>query len=224
LVNGSLPVGNAVRVSGGALGGSGTINGPVVTQAGAVLQPGGGGPTVGKLIVNNTLGLGGNIVMFLNKTTLTNSAVAGISTVVYGGVLSVTNLSGTLTTGDTFKLFSAQDYLGSFTSITLPTLGANLSWSNSLTLNGSIQVITNPPSVNPNPTNISFSISGNQLTLAWPADHAGWRLLAQTNNLLSGVSSNTNDWGTVSGSAATNQVIITVDPAKPTDFYRLVYP
>jgi hypothetical protein len=35
---------------------------------------------------------------------------------------------------------------------------------------------------------------------------------------------NTNDWGTVSGSASTNLIAIPIAPAKPMGFYRLVYP
>ena len=78
--------------------------------------------------------------------------------------------------------------------------------------------------VNTTPTNLVVSVSGTTLTLSWPSDHIGWRLLQQTNHLALGVSSNPNDWGTVSGSASTNQVNMTIDPAKPTVFYRLVYP
>lgn len=79
-------------------------------------------------------------------------------------------------------------------------------------------------SVNTNPTNIVASVSGNVLHLSWPADHTGWRLLVQTNHLASGISSNTNDWTTVSGSTGTNQINITMDPTKKTEFYRLIYP
>ena len=75
-----------------------------------------------------------------------------------------------------------------------------------------------------NPTNIIASVSGSNLNLSWPADHTGWRLLMQTNNLAQGISSNTNDWGTVSGSTGTNQVNVNIDPTKPTEFYRMVYP
>jgi len=80
--------------------------------------------------------------------------------------------------------------------------------------------ITN--TVNTNPTNIMFSVTGgNQLTLAWPADHTGWRLQTQTNTLSAGLSTN---WVDVSGAVATNQVIIPVNPANGSVFYRLVYP
>ena len=78
--------------------------------------------------------------------------------------------------------------------------------------------------VNTTPTNIVFAVRGTNLDLSWPSDHTGWRLLAQTNHLAIGISSNTNDWGTVSGSASTNMIIIPIDSAKKTGFYRLIYP
>jgi hypothetical protein len=73
----------------------------------------------------------------------------------------------------------------------------------------------------PDPTNIVFQLSGNQLTLGWPSNYTGWRLQAQTNPLTIGLSSN---WFDVPGSSATNQVIMPVNPANGTVFYRLLYP
>lgn len=78
------------------------------------------------------------------------------------------------------------------------------------------------PSVNLNPTNITFSISGSQLTLNWPPDHTGWRLLAQTNPPSVGL--NSNNWVAVANSQATNQVTISINPASGSVFFRLVYP
>ena len=75
-----------------------------------------------------------------------------------------------------------------------------------------------------NPTNITATVSGSVLQLSWPADHLGWRLLVQTNDLAQGISANTNDWTTVPGSASIYQTNITINPAMPTEFYRLVYP
>jgi len=85
-----------------------------------------------------------------------------------------------------------------------------------------LMVAVNP--VNTNPTNITAVVSGTNLSLSWPADHTGWRLLVQTNHLAGGVSLNTNDWSTVAGSAGTNKVSILIDTHKPTEFYRMVYP
>jgi hypothetical protein len=75
--------------------------------------------------------------------------------------------------------------------------------------------------VSTTPTRIITSFSHGEMTLSWPADHTGWRLLVQT-NLKNGVSSKPNDWGTVSNSSSTNSV--TIPTANPYDFYRLTYP
>ena len=79
-------------------------------------------------------------------------------------------------------------------------------------------------SVNTGRTNIISSVSGNVLTLSWPTDHTGWRLLVQTNNLALGISANTNDWTTVSGSSSTNLENLPINPLLPTEFYELIYP
>jgi autotransporter-associated beta strand protein len=72
-----------------------------------------------------------------------------------------------------------------------------------------------------NPTNITFSVSGNTLSLSWPLDHVGWFLQAQTNSLSVGLSTN---WVDVPVSAALTSESITINPAAPTVFYRLRSP
>jgi hypothetical protein len=167
------------------------------------------------------LNLGGNTLMYLNKSALTNSQVAGPGTVIYGGTLNVNSLGGTYVAGDKFTLFSAGNHLGGFSTVNLPALPGGLAWSNSLAIDGSIQVVA---TVNTSPASIATSISGNTLTLSWPADHTGWRLLVQTNTLGSGLNPATNAWYTVSGSTSVNSVNITMDPTKGNVFYQLVYP
>jgi hypothetical protein len=71
--------------------------------------------------------------------------------------------------------------------------------------------------------NLLWSMSGTTLTLSWSSDHTGWRLLMQTNRLASGISSNTNDWGTVANSSQTNQIALPINPSQPAEFYRLVF-
>jgi 4-phytase/acid phosphatase len=66
-----------------------------------------------------------------------------------------------------------------------------------------------------NPTNITASVSSNTLTIAWPADHIGWILQAQTNGLSAG------QWFDLPGSDAVNAVVIPMDPANASVFYRL---
>jgi autotransporter-associated beta strand protein len=72
-----------------------------------------------------------------------------------------------------------------------------------------------------NPTNITFSVSGNTLSLSWPSDHLGWILQTQTNSLSTGLSSN---WADIAGSDSITSTNITVNPANPAVFYRLRKP
>jgi hypothetical protein len=78
-----------------------------------------------------------------------------------------------------------------------------------------------PSSTANNPTNITFSVSSGTLHLTWPADHLGWILQSQTNNLNAGLGAN---WFDVAGSAAGTSENISINPALPTVFYRLRHP
>lgn len=60
-----------------------------------------------------------------------------------------------------------------------------------------------------------------QIQFAWPQDHLGWRLQAQTNSLGNGLGTN---WVTVTGSNGTNQVSIPVNANNGSVFFRLIYP
>jgi hypothetical protein len=107
------------------------------------------------------------------------------------------------------------------------TLLAQVKYDGSSTISSSpanITVTNAASSINLTPTNIVASVSGTNLNLSWPFDHIGWRLIAQTNNLANGISRNTNDWATVSGSASTNLVAIPIIRTNKTEFYRLIYP
>jgi len=71
------------------------------------------------------------------------------------------------------------------------------------------------------PTNITATVSGNQLTLGWPSDHRGWILQAQTNSTATGMTTN---WVDLPGSETNIQSVINIDPANPTVFFRLRTP
>jgi hypothetical protein len=81
--------------------------------------------------------------------------------------------------------------------------------------------ITLTSGLNPAPAPITTVVNGGSLELSWPTDHTGWTLQAQTNSLNVGLS---GTWFDVAGSTATNQVIVPVNPANPTVFYRLTLP
>jgi autotransporter-associated beta strand protein len=71
--------------------------------------------------------------------------------------------------------------------------------------------------INPNPPIMGVSINGNVLSLSWPTN-AGWTLQAQTNSLSTGLGTN---WTDVLGSTSITATNLTMDPTKPTVFYRL---
>ncbi len=127
--------------SGGMLGGTGTL-GAVTVASGGTLAPGVGG--IGTLTLSSAaLSLSGTTAMELNKAAGTSDSVQGISTATYGGTLTVTNLGGTLAAGDSFTLFSASMYAGSFSNITLPSLPTGLAWNTAnLGVNGTINVVS----------------------------------------------------------------------------------
>ena len=138
-VNGWIGNSTTTVNSGGTLAGTGAT-GAVTVASGGIIAPGISG--TGTLsLSNNSISLSGTAEMAINASTGASSFVQGISTVTYGGTLMVNNLAGALTEGNTFTLFSASSYSGSFASIALPALSAGLVWDTSnLAVNGSIRV------------------------------------------------------------------------------------
>ncbi len=223
LVNGSLTGPGSVTVQANAiLGGGGSIAGPVTVQANGTLAPGTNG--ISTLTLGGNLALNGNLYVKLNNSLAQSNdmvAVSGTPSCNGAGTVTLTNLGPALVAGNTFKVFS-QAIPGAGTLTLQPASpGTGLSWTNNLAVDGTIGVVA---SLSTSPVTLTAVQSANSLTLSWPADHTGWRLLVQTANLANGVSSNTNDWTTVSGSTGVDTVTITLDPTKPAEFYRLVYP
>jgi hypothetical protein len=84
-----------------------------------------------------------------------------------------------------------------------------------------VSVYLPPSTVATNVVPVLFNVSGSNLNLSWPADHLGWTLQVQTNSLNSGLGTN---WVPVPGSASTTNVVIPINPANGSVFYRLTYP
>jgi hypothetical protein len=212
--NATVTVAGTTTVDAGAtLSGSGTLNGTVV--ANGTVSP---GVVIGILTLGNTPTLNGTNLMQLNRTNSPSSDRLTISgqQVAYGGALTVQNLGPALVAGDSFQIFSASSYSGTFTSITLPTLGANLAWTNTLSSNGAIAVISTGPGVRPRLTN---SVSGGSLVLSWDTvGSPGYALQAQTNS--GGLGTN---WSVVPG-GTTSPFVVPIDRANRSVFFRLYRP
>lgn len=66
---------------------------------------------------------------------------------------------------------------------------------------------------------LTVQLSGNLLDISWPV--VGGRLETQTNSLSVGLGTN---WVAVPGSTTTNRVVVPIDPANGSVFYRLALP
>ena len=90
------------------------------------------------------------------------------------------------------------------------TPGTGLAWNtNTLASDGKLRVASGVSTVR---TNITIIPSGSSVDLSWPQDHTGWRLQAQTNLF------------DVPGPTTTNHMIIPINPANGSVFFRMIYP
>ncbi|MEI6075784.1 MAG: autotransporter-associated beta strand repeat-containing protein [Verrucomicrobiota bacterium] len=217
IVNGTLGT-NAVAVRNGTLTGNGKLSGPLMVYNSGTLAI--GSNNIGTLTISNSVTLGGALLVKLNKSQWTNDALSGLTSLTCGGSLTVTNLGGTLTAGDRFKLYQAMNVQGLFAATNLPALAPGLGW-NLDAASGWLSVVQ---AISLIPPSVGWNLNGSNLSLSWPTDHVGWRLLVQTNQFANGISLNPYDWDTVPGSTQTNQFILPIDPTRAQEFYRLVFP
>jgi hypothetical protein len=146
--------------AGQTLQGSGIVNGNLTVGTGAAVLPSGAG-TIGTLTVTNSVVLSGTTFMDLNQTAGTRDQITCAS-ITYGGTLNLTNLAGTLVAGNSFKLFNASSYSGSFAGVTPSTPGAGLAWDLSQLNSGFVNVVAAGGS---GPVTNSLQIVGGNLIL-----------------------------------------------------------
>jgi autotransporter-associated beta strand protein len=147
-VDGSLGTGGHPLVITGptVIGGNGTILDPIGTlPAGCTLTP---GDSVGGLTLSGSLVMapGSSNVFEINKDFGTNDVVKGLSSVTLGGTLVLNNVGSTsYAPGDSFKLYYAGSYGGSFSAIVPATPALGLVWvTNTLSTSGTIGVALLP--------------------------------------------------------------------------------
>ena len=119
---GTIPIGNL------------SINGTLVP---------GGGPGVLTCSNNVTLAASSTNVFALNQILATNSLLRVSGSLAYGGILMVTNLSGTLVGGESFKLCNAGSASGTFAAIA-GSPGPGLDWKFNPT-NGVLAIYSTAP-------------------------------------------------------------------------------
>ena len=215
IVNGALNGGGSVTVWGGLLRGTGVVNGAVSVAANGFLAP---GSRITPLTINGPLTLAGTTAQEINKTgvTLTSERVTGVTTLNYGGTLTVTASGDALTAGDSFQLFGAGGYSGAFTTLNLPALNAGLFWNTSgLLSTGTITVSAAAPA---NLSGAGYTPGGGfQLQLA---SSAGAQYEIQLNTNL-----NTTNWTTIAVLTNTAGTSLFSDLAatnSPQRFYRAI--
>jgi hypothetical protein len=131
---------------------------------------------------------------------------------VYRGLVSggpYTNIAAAIT-NTSYLDSSVQDGTAYYYVVTaLDILGVESSYS--------AEVVALPSSMTA--VAINYGLGGGGLQLSWPPDHAGWRLLMDTNDL-----SIPGGWTMVPNSAYTNQVTVPFSLLVSNAYFQLTYP
>lgn len=144
-VNSSLP--GPLMMESGILSGTGSIAGDTTLLAGQLSPGSAPANAIGTLSFGGSLTLepGCLTAMELNAGAQTNDRLNVAGTLNCAGTLYVVNLAGTLVSGQTFKLFNAGGYSGTFSTLLLPSLDEGLAWDTTLLpRNGTLSVATVP--------------------------------------------------------------------------------
>jgi autotransporter-associated beta strand protein len=220
LVNGRLNGVGAVNVNdGGTLGGMGTILGAVTVNSGGALAPGAG---LGILTISNilTLSAGAKALFELNRAANSNDSIRGLTAVVFGGTLQVTNLAGTLASTDSFKLFYAAGFSGAFTSLSPPLPASGLRWNtNTLAADGTLRIVHAPV-----PRIFAASLPGTNIVVTATNGTPGFTAYLQASTNLAAPISwmrvATNNFDANGGISWTNQI----NPLTKASFFRIEAP
>ncbi len=217
--DGTLPLN-----SGQQLIGRGTLLGKLDTTAGGTVVPGGGlGGNTGVLTVTNSINLGGTVILKLNRTNSLKSdeLVSSLSTITYGGTLTLTNIGPALQPGDTFTLFSGLSLgSGNFSTINLPHY---ISWDTSqLAVNGTISVIAILPGPHFTQIDSSQLLNGTLIINATNGQPSGnYNVLSSADITLPVTNWTPVASGTFDNNGALNSVNLSVDPNAPQEFFLL---
>jgi hypothetical protein len=216
--------------SGQTLGGVGTINGSLVVAAGATIAPAGTNTTIGittgtnatgTLVATNAVTLSGITTLKLNGSGVNDQVKAGAG-INYGGTLNLVNISGApYAVGNSFQVFSAASYNGSFANITPATPGPGLAWDKSQLNIGFLNVVAAPVQ----PVLGSTRVSGGNLVFSGTGGTANgtYSVLTATN-----LTTPVTNWTVLLSSnfdgAGAFSVTTAITPGVPQKFYLLRTP
>jgi hypothetical protein len=158
--------------------------------------------------------------MDINKTAGTNDVLKA-ATISLGGTLNVTNLAGTLTSGDSFKLFSGS-LSGSITTGSLPPLWPGLSWNTS-TVNSagviSVAGTRQPPQIT------AQSVSGGNFVISGSGGLAGAPYyVVATNDISIPLATWPRIATNVFDASGNFSISIPIDPSVPNRFFSIQTP
>jgi autotransporter-associated beta strand protein len=203
-------------VNGQTLKGDGSVTGNLVVGAGSTISP---GFSVGTLTLGGFVQFQGTTIMEIDKAGNTRDLIQGAVNLTYGGTLVVSNLNNPLANGDSFKLFDAGGYSGSF-AITPSAPGPGLAWDTSaLTTSGTLKVAAAPAG----PLIQSITVSAGNIIVSGSNGTQGndYFVLASTNIALplsNWTILQTNQFGAGGGFSFTNAISV------PRRFYLLQLP
>jgi alpha-galactosidase len=162
--------------NGQTLQGNGSLSGSLTVSPGSTVAPSG---APGLLAVGGAAVLQGTTLLQLNRTAATNGMLNAAGSIVYGGTLALSNVSGTLMPGDSFKLFNATTYSGGFSNITPAIPGLNLAWNTNGLSAGVVSVVSQATP----PPKLALSMGANGIVFVGSNGVPGWPyfLLASTN-------------------------------------------
>ena len=217
--------------SGQTLAGVGRINGGLIVSAGATLSPAGTNVTLGitsgtnrtgTISATNTIVLAGTVIIKLNGSGTNDVVQSTGAGVTYGGTLNLVNISGTaLTAGNSFPIFNATSYAGSFASITPATPGAGLVWDTSQLNIG----VVNVAAATSQPVISSTFVSDGNLIFSGTNGVANRNYSVWTTTNLATPFTNwmtllTNTFDATGSFSVTNLIF----PGSPQQFYRIQSP
>jgi hypothetical protein len=196
------------------------INGNLTVGAGATVSPGGGtNNTPGTISVSANVALQG--LAFMKITGSTGNDLVEAQGITYGGALIVTNSAGTITNGQSFKLFLATNgnySAGNFSGVTLPS-APGLSWANNLNVNGTITA-----TVIAAPYITSITVSGTNLVFSGTNGTAGSQYAVVSSTTLSQPRSQWTPIATNTFTSGNFSVTNPITPGTPQRFYSLRVP
>ena len=174
--------------SGQTLAGVGAINGSLVVSPGAVVSPSGTNAVNGSTSTNAVGGISASANVTLNGTTTikldgsgSNDVVQAGGNITYGGTLNLANISGApLAVGNSFQVFNAANYNGSFSSITPSSPGAGLAWDTTHLNTGVLNIVAGGPVIG------STKVSGGKLVFSGSGGTASGTYYVLTTTNLAG--------------------------------------